>query len=586
MDKFSLRKDIHTLRKIIKLTYQFSPSYLYFAFFSSLVSSSIPFINIFGIKFLINEFLDERRINHLYVIILIMIVSTLVLSLISHLMKASLAIKNLKLNHYLEKLLLEKSITMDFIHTENPETSALNEKAMLVLSQNIASGINKFFQVTITILFSLAIILTFNFWIMIIAFIGAMSSLFIARKIEKASYNYNEKTDSAVKSFNYYRHLGFDYKAAKDIRIYNFQPLIEGEMNTSASEILYYFQAERKVKGRYFGLNNILIHLQLCFVYAILIWEFIRSPFSIGSLFLYVSTVALLSTTLSLFFNVLGQLRSICRHFYPYLSYISIPEYDKVKETFIINDRFDIEFKNVSFQYPDKATPTLKNINFRFNGQKRLAIVGENKAGKTTLIKLLTKLYKPTTGEILVNGHNINEINDEEYHKFISVVFQDFNIFSFTIKENVSFDSDAEEAKARLALKKADFPDKILIMRNGIDTMVNKFFEPDGIELSGAENQQLALARAIYKDAPLVILDEPTSSLDRYKEFDIYRNFDRAIGDSKVLYTTHRISSCKFADHIIVLEKGEIVEEGTHERLIKKQGKYFELFSVQAGLNK
>ncbi|MCL2521854.1 MAG: ABC transporter ATP-binding protein/permease [Erysipelotrichales bacterium] len=586
MNKFSLRKDLRIITRIIKLTHQFSPSYLYFVFFSNLISSSIPFINIFGIKFLINEFLGERRIGELYVIILIMIVSTLVLSLISHLMKSTLMIKSQKISHCFEKLLLEKSITMDFIHTENPDVIALNEQAMIALSQNVTSGIIKFFQVMITILFSLIIILTFNYWIILIVLIGALISLFIARKIEKASHNYNEKTSSALKSFNYYRHLGFDYKAAKDIRIYNFQPLIEGEMNASASEILYFFKAERKVKGRYFGLNSIIIHLQSCAVYAFLIWEFIRNPFSIGSLFLYVGAVAFLSTALSLFFDVLGQLRSICRHFDPYINYINLSEADKDKASFTLNNRFDIEFKNVSFHYPNSDRFILRNVSFQLNGQGRFAIVGENKAGKTTLVKLLSKLYRPTEGKILVNGQDINDINDEQYHSFMSVVFQDFNIFSFTIKENVSFDSAAEDAKVRLALKKVDFPDKILVMKNGMDTMINNVFEPDGIELIGSNIQQVALARAIYKDAPLIILDEPTSPLDHYEEHAIYRNFDRAIGDSKVIYTTHRVSSCKFADRIIVLEKGEIVEEGTHEQLIKKQGKYFEMFSLQVGLNK
>jgi ATP-binding cassette subfamily B protein/ATP-binding cassette subfamily C protein len=213
---------------------------------------------------------------------------------------------------------------------------------------------------------------------------------------------------------------------------------------------------------------------------------------------------------------------------------------------------------------------------------EKLSIVGQNGAGKTTFIKLLCKLYEPQEGEIRINGVNIREYSREEYNRLLAVVFQDFKLFSFSVKENISFYHNSEERKLYHALEKAGLKDRIDKLEQGIETSIYKNFDKEGVELSGGENQKMAIARAIYKDSPIVILDEPTAALDPYAEFEIYTRFNELVSNKTAIYISHRLSSCRFCDHIAVFDHGELVEYGTHKELEGKNGLYSKMWHTQA----
>jgi ABC-type multidrug transport system fused ATPase/permease subunit len=242
-------------------------------------------------------------------------------------------------------------------------------------------------------------------------------------------------------------------------------------------------------------------------------------------------------------------------------------------------------FENVGFQYPYQDNFSLKNINLTLTNKERLAIVGENGAGKTTLIKLLLRLYDPTEGRILLNGVDIKEIDYTDYLKLFSTVFQDFKIFAFRIADNITALNDGAEPdreKTEQALKKAGLYDKVASLEKGMDTYLYKLYEEDGVELSGGESQKLAIARALYKDAPVVVLDEPTAALDPRAEYEIYSKFFEMVKGKTSVFISHRLSSTRFSDRIIVLKSGGIVETGTHAELMAKQGYYAELYNMQA----
>lgn len=243
---------------------------------------------------------------------------------------------------------------------------------------------------------------------------------------------------------------------------------------------------------------------------------------------------------------------------------------------------YRIEFRNVSFRYPGSSQYVLKNFSMQLEVGERLAIVGMNGSGKTTMIKLLCRLYDPDEGEILLNGVDIRKFRQEEYLKLFSVVFQDFRLFSLPLGENVAADCRYDGEKVKKCLEEAGLGERLERMPEGIETYLYKDYE-DGVEISGGEAQKVAIARAVCKDAPFVLLDEPTAALDPISEYEIYREFDHIVGDKTAVYISHRLSSCRFCDKIAVFHEGSVVQTGSHEELLQDgKGKYLELWNAQA----
>ena len=243
---------------------------------------------------------------------------------------------------------------------------------------------------------------------------------------------------------------------------------------------------------------------------------------------------------------------------------------------------FDIEFKDVSFKYPGAENYALKNVNLKIKNGEHLAVVGRNGSGKTTFIKLMCRLYDVTDGEILLNGENIKEYTKDSIIKLYSVVFQDFKIFSVSLKDNVCANSDFESDRFYTCLENADIKERAERLPNKENTYLYKDLDENGVEISGGEAQKLALARALYKDAPVVILDEPTAALDPIAENEIYTRFNTFVQGKTAIYISHRLSSCAFCDRIAVFDKAELVENGTHKKLIDINGTYAKLWDAQA----
>ena len=243
-----------------------------------------------------------------------------------------------------------------------------------------------------------------------------------------------------------------------------------------------------------------------------------------------------------------------------------------------------IEFRNVSFRYPKTERDILKNFSLIIKPGEKIALVGENGAGKTTIIKLLLRFYDATNGEILIDGVNIKELSLEQWHKHIGALFQDFIKYQFTFRENVSFGNLEEKNKEELlkdAISKSGAADYLKNLPDGLDQVLGKMFDR-GIDLSGGQWQKLALARAFFRNAPLLILDEPTSAIDAKAEYEIFENVQKLQKDKTVIIISHRFSTVRNADRILVLDGGKIIEEGSHEKLMKENGLYAELFNLQA----
>lgn len=245
--------------------------------------------------------------------------------------------------------------------------------------------------------------------------------------------------------------------------------------------------------------------------------------------------------------------------------------------------QYDVEFRDVSFKYPGSEAYALRHVNMKFKVGSRLAVVGMNGSGKTTFIKLLCRLYDPTEGEILLNGIDIRKYRYDDYMKIFSVVFQDFQLLALPLGQNVAASQTYDAARVFDCLNKAGFGEKLAKMPHGLDTYLYKSVDTEGVDVSGGEAQKIAIARALYKDSPFIILDEPTAALDPIAEAEIYSKFDEIAGDKTAVYISHRLSSCKFCDEIAVFDSGSVIQQGTHSDLLADEsGKYFELWNAQA----
>lgn len=243
----------------------------------------------------------------------------------------------------------------------------------------------------------------------------------------------------------------------------------------------------------------------------------------------------------------------------------------------------EIEVRNVSFRYPGADHKALENVSFRFTPGRKLAVVGMNGSGKTTLVKLLCRMYDPDEGQILLNGVDIREYDLAEYMKQFSVVFQDFRLLARSLGENVAASQLFEADRVQECLEKAGFGERLMKLPEGINTSLYRNTEEEGVEVSGGEAQKIALARALYKDAPFVVLDEPTAALDPVSEHEIYSGFHRLVGEKAALFISHRLSSCRFCDEILVFHEGRLVQKGSHTALLKEEsGQYCRMWRAQA----
>ena len=486
---------------------------------------------------------------------------------------------------------IDKALRMNYQFLEKPEVLDIHQRASSATGGN-SNGVEGMMNLMNTlgrnlftvIVTSIAVVVLDWRLIFALVVISVLQYLYFIKIIKLDKIHYWNKLAPVNREARYMERVSQDFDYAKDIRLFDMKEFLMHKQRNV-------FAKQEKLNDYHFEIwfwhalvVRALYVIGKALIYAALFVAVLKNGMSIGSFTMFLALAVSFSESLLSFLQRFGDYRRVSMEVDDFRSFMDVCE-DKA-ETIAIPpaDKYEIEFHDVSYRYNEATKDAVSHLNITIHPGEKLAVVGLNGAGKTTFIKLLCRLYDPTEGYITLNGVDIRKYSREDYYKLFSPVFQNVEVFAFPIAENVSM-KIPEKTNDKLvisSLKESGLEDKIWSLPDNIKTCMLKIVDESGVDFSGGEKQKLALARALYKNAPVVVLDEPTSALDAIAEQNLYESFDRMIGDKSAVYISHRLASTRFCDKVAMFEDGNVIELGSHDELMKKDGAYAHMFNVQA----
>lgn len=583
-----------TLLFMLKTVRREKPSLFFLYLLSFTTDFTATMTSVILPKFLIDELACmisgmEAQLSKIIIYAAVIVGVALITNLIKNLLAQLTSIQSEWFNQYFETELSKHTMSMDFEHTEDPEALDKLAKAKDGMSW-YSGGVVGILTQLYTIISNTALLLGVSVlilmtcpWLIPVQIISlVLITIFNAKnnKLEAESFLKLSKMNR-VWGYVFYQLSNFRY--GKDIRLYDSADMMcEKADRQSDEQVNCWKDQERKMRPNNMKIN-LVNALRDGISYFYIGFLAVKKIITIGDFQMCVTGASNLYWSLYHIVTSVQELYKRCGYAHRYLEFKAYPA-AMVKGTKAVkNGEHTIEFSHVSFKYPRSEDYVLRDVNITIKSGEHLSIVGLNGAGKTTFIKLLCRLYDVTEGEILVDGTNIKEYSDEEYRRLFAVVFQDFQLFAFSLRENIALADKPDDEHINEVLKLSGLYDDAQKLEHGLDTTLFKSYDEKGTELSGGQKQKTAISRALYRDAPIVILDEPTAALDPVAEYDIYRQFNSLVGGKTAIYISHRLSSCKFCDKIAVFANDTIKEYGTHDELADKpNGIYAEMFSAQA----
>ncbi len=573
------------------------------------------FSGIYLASLVIDGVMGGKPVSYLLTAALIVCGIDLISYFIRHINNRHYAVNDTVYFKNVERFLCQKVMNMDYARVEdidtrnkldNAKTYVYNHNFGLPSLLNLSSrAFRNLFELILAFVLAAPVLFTssgeitdfksflLSGWgvveVLIICGISAfIQSAFLIPKSEKYmnEVHTNKALHQAERERSFYRnHTIYNYRNGKNIRIYAEQKLIEERYKKAQNTITSLWKkafVKVMLVTRSFDLIELFITIML---YGFAIFRAVSGAMTAGEVVAFVMYFSRIQYAVLGISDIIASLLSRAPMWQQLFDFLDIPD-EKYKGTIPTEKRddneYEFEFRHVYFKYPDSEDYVLKDVNLKWRIGEKMALVGKNGCGKSTLVKLLTRLYDPTEGEITLNGIDIRKYKYEEYMALFSVVFQDSKLFSFSLAENVAADTEYDAELVESCVRRAGLSERLDTMENGIETCLYKDFDDKGVEISGGEMQKLCLARAIYKGSPFIVLDEPTAALDPISEHDIYTKFNGIVGTRTAIYISHRLSSCRFCDEITVMDNGRIAERGSHDELLDKGGVYKELWTAQA----
>ena len=583
-----------TIWTFVKQVWKVSPAYVLLILLNGLIGGGKIILNMVLPMFLIDELTGGRDVKKLILFGACIVANNVIMTFITDSLQKYRDVKDEWVQNVMVEKLGERIMNLEYSYLENTYYLDLKERAIFAVQNQsaivaIITLIANTVQGVITLAGLMVILFTLGPVLMTAIAIGVVLMILIVKAASGTMVALMNRIIPINRIFGYYAGVAADKPAQKDLRLYHMDKLVTEKIRQSNETTCDEFDVANRKMGLANGANGVITEFISAFTYGYVgirtISDMFGSRITLGSLTMYVSSAITFSSTIIQFGENLIGLWQNSQFLVPYQEFMALKE-ETIEDGGVPMDDIveTLEFRNVSFTYPKAEKPVLKNVSFAVKKGEKISIVGLNGAGKSTLVKLICRMYKADSGEILVNGRDIYDYDYLSYMNVISAVFQDYKLFNFTIEENISCrESGADENRVNYLIDEVGMREKIDTFPEGIHSRFGKEYDEDGVELSGGQGQKIAIARALYKKASMVILDEPASALDPIAEAEIYEKFNSLVEDKTAIYISHRMSSSVFCDRILIIDGGTVSDFDTHENLMKKTDSlYYKLFTSQA----
>lgn len=584
-------KSLSTLKKVYSVILHHSPQYLLESILLALLKIITPFLYIFYIQILTDSLLSGTSIKWLCILCIGFLALSCLISILDNKLGEKLAILGNELNNQFEAKINRCILQLDYEYLEDPETLDRRDRAIEGIRENNGTNLSDINLQFVTILSSafvvcgtIYLVSTLSYSIILFLILTVAATLLIENKMAALELESWKKWVPLNRRFRVVYNLMYDFKNAQDIRLYHTYDFFSEKADSYNEDSYQILSEEGNMTARYTIIKNLLTAAQFVGIQFIVIYRTLQGLITVGQYTMYVKSVNSFTQNAMTIVHEIASIRKNLLYLDEYFAFLNLPSKNISKGQSVPKTPHIIEFKDVSFHYPGSDVNILHHINVRFTLNNKIGIVGRNGAGKTTFIKLLLRFFEPTEGVILLDGIDVREFEYSAYLSLFTAVFQDFNIYPITIAENITCKSEVGNTESLMKiLQNLHLLEKLTKYKAGLDTMASKTMDSDGAEFSGGEKQMIAMARAIYKDSPILILDEPTASLDAKAENLLYEKYEEFSDGKMSFFVSHRLASCIFCDDILVFDQGRIVQTGNHQTLMKDSGGlYAQMFTLQA----
>ncbi|WP_296128258.1 ABC transporter ATP-binding protein [uncultured Anaerococcus sp.] len=584
-----MKNKLRALWLFAKITAKNDPLYIPVIILNALAPAAATMINVFVPMIFINQITNPRPGSDFIKIVLLLIIGKILLESLERLLNREEFVRRQGINDYLTFELAKKAMDLTYQNIENPVTLDLKEKANAAINMgaihNLLSCLKDIITSVATIIGTALVIISFSPYLVAFSIFISLLIIFVNGKEAAYTSKFDLEIVNVNRRFSYYFSLMASPHYQKEIRVFDLGPLMKSKTKGYLDEMMAGFEDKFAYEANMGALKIFLESILRLVSYTYVAMRTLSSAYgpqiSFGSFSAIIAANENFMTAFQTMFSELAAFIMSLANLEPLYDFYVLDS-DKEENLKEAGEFESLVFKNVSFTYPGSDRKIIDDISFKINRGEKISIVGVNNAGKTTLVKLLLRFFDIDAGEILYNGVNIKNISKASLYEKMSGVFQDFSIMPFTIKENIIGNMDYDKESVSEILKELDLDQRVKSLENGLDTYLNKDIYENATDLSLGQKQKLAIARAIYHKPEFIILDEPTASLDPLAEAQVYEHFNEMTKDKTAIFISHRMSSTRFTDKILLLDNGKIAAYDSHEKLMKYKNKYSDLYKAQA----